>query len=71
MCEAVRRTIKGYRAGHHFFGNELHNDVVRLFPKARKMYTGTILKALRKHCRASYVCINHNKSLYKKIKGET
>jgi hypothetical protein len=70
MCEAVRRAVDGYRVGHKFFGNELHNDVARLFPKARTMYTGTILKALRKYRRAAYVCLDHNKSLYAKIKGE-
>jgi len=34
MAAAVRKVIADYPVGHQFHGNQLHNDVTRLFPKA-------------------------------------
>ena len=67
MSEAVRQTIKNYPKGRRFHGNQLHDDVALLYPPARKMYTDTIQRALRRHARHLYKCLDHNKSLYEKV----
>jgi hypothetical protein len=66
MADAVRQVIDGYEKGHRFHGNELHNDVAMIYPKAGTMYTDTIQRAMRRHCRGSVKCINQNNSLYEK-----
>jgi len=70
MADAVRRVILRYPANHKFHGNELHNDVAELYPEARTMYTDTIQRSMRRHCRHLVECVDHNKSLYRKIKPE-
>jgi len=67
MAEAVRKVINSYKSGHLYHGNELHNDVAELYPKARTMYTDTIQRAMRRYCHSQYKTINQNESLYKKI----
>jgi hypothetical protein len=67
MSEAVRMVIDRYPVGHEFHGNELHRDVVRIFPGAKFMYTDSIQRRMRRWKRAQIKCINGNKSLYKKV----
>ena len=67
MADAVRLIIRDYNTGHRFHGNELHNDVAGIYPPARTMYTDTIQRAMRRHCRHSVKCVNHNSSLYEKL----
>ena len=67
MADAVRRVISCYPPGHEFFGNQLHSDVAELYPAARTMYTDTIQRSMRRHCRHLVKCIDHNKSLYMKV----
>ena len=67
MADAVRRVIMNYPAGHEFHGNHLHDDVAGLYPEARAMYTDTVQRSMRRHCRHLVICIDHNKSLCKKI----
>ena len=67
MSAAVIETLDGYPVGHQFHGNELHNDVARIYPPARTMYTDTIQRMMRRHCGHLYKTINQNKSLYEKI----
>ncbi|MDR0475638.1 MAG: hypothetical protein LBH43_18445 [Treponema sp.] len=66
MADAVRQVIGEYRAGHKFHGNELHGDVSLLYPPARTMYTDTVQRAMRRHCRHLIKCIDQNSSLYEK-----
>jgi hypothetical protein len=70
MADAVRRVIRNYPADHEFHGNELHNDVVALYPEAGTMYTDTVQRSMRRHCRHLVKCINKNESLYKKMGAE-
>jgi hypothetical protein len=70
MADAVRRVIRNYPANHEFHGNELHNDVATLYPEAKTMYTDTVQRAMRRHCRHLVKCVNQNESLYKKIGAE-
>jgi hypothetical protein len=67
MTEAVRVVINGYPTGHRFHGNQLHDDVALLFPKARNMYTDTVMRMMRRHCSAQYKTVDQNKSLYERI----
>jgi hypothetical protein len=67
MTEAVIAVLKSYPKGHQFHGNQLHDDVVALFPKAGRMYTDTIMRMMRRHCSAQYKTVDQNKSLYEKV----
>jgi hypothetical protein len=67
MTEAVIAVIDSYPEGHQFHGNELHNDVTSLFPKAKNMYTDTVMRMMRRHCSAQYKTVDQNKSLYERI----
>ena len=67
MTSAVRKVINDYPKGYQFFGNQLHDDVSRLYPKATRMYTDTLMRAMRRFCHHQYKTVDHNKSLYEKI----
>ena len=67
MAQAVQRVMSGYPVGHRYHGNQLHSDVTRLFPKAEKMYTDTIQRAMRRYCHNLYRTIDQNKSLYERV----
>ena len=67
MSAAVRTVIDGYPVGHRFHGNELKDDVVKIFPEAKDMYTDTIQRMMRRHRRESYKTVDQNKSLYEKV----
>jgi hypothetical protein len=47
MSDAVKIVIDRYPKGHQFFGNELKNDVVRIFPQSAYQYPDTILRMAR------------------------
>jgi hypothetical protein len=67
MTEAVIAVLKSYPKGHQFHGNQLHDGVAALFPKAGRMYTDTIMRMMRRHCSAQYKTVDQNKSLYEKV----
>ena len=69
MADAVRKVVGGYKAGHRFHGNQLHDDVAVLYPKARAMYTDTVQRAMRRYCRHQYRTVDHNKSLYERVEA--
>jgi len=68
MSAAVREVIDAYPAGHQFFGNELKDDVVQIYPEALNMYPDTILRMARRHRRNSFKVVDQNNSLYEKTK---
>ena len=67
MADAVRVVINNYKSGYMYHGNQLHDDVAILYPPARKMYTDTIQRAMRRFCKHQYKTVNHNKSLYERV----
>jgi len=67
MAAAVRKVIGDYPVGYQYHGNQLHNDVTRLYPKAEKMYTDTVQRAMRRYCHLQYKTIDQNKSLYERV----
>jgi hypothetical protein len=69
MSAAVKIVIDGYPLNHEFFGNELKDDVVRVYPEAVNMYVDTVLKMARRHRRDSYISIDRNNSLYKRVES--
>jgi hypothetical protein len=67
MSEAVQIVIDGYPAGYQFFGNQLKDDVVRIYPEAVNQYPDTILRMARRHRRDAFRTIDRNASLYEKV----
>jgi hypothetical protein len=67
MSAAVREVIDAYPAEHEFYGNQLKDDVVKIYPEAKDMYPDTILRMARRHRRYAFCVVNQNNSLYKKI----
>jgi hypothetical protein len=67
MSAAVRQVIDDYPVGHQFFGNELKDDVVRVYPDAINMFPDTILRMARRHRREYFHTIDHNRSLYERL----
>jgi len=70
MSHAVKVVIDSYPLGHKFYGNELHEDVVEIYPEAKRMYVDTILKMARRHRRDSYKCVDQNNSLYERVESD-
>jgi len=69
MSAAVKVVIDGYPLNHKFYGNELKDDVVKVYPDALNMYPA-ILKMARRHRRDSYISIDRNNSLYQRVESE-
>jgi hypothetical protein len=67
MTAAMKAIIDQYPKGHQFFGNELKQDIVRIYPNAREMYVDTILRMARRHRRDVFRIKDRNRSLYEKI----
>jgi hypothetical protein len=67
MSAAVREVIDAYPVGHEFYGNQLKDDVVRIYPEAKDMYPDTILRMARRHRRYAFCVVSQNDSLYRKI----
>jgi hypothetical protein len=61
MTEAAVAVMKSCPKGHQFHGNELHDDVALLFPDARRMYTDTLMRMMRRHCSAQYKTVGQTK----------
>ena len=69
ITAAVKAVIDSYTIGHEFFGNELKDDCLKLIPEFEDAYVDTFLKMARRHRRDSYIAIDHNNSLYKRVKS--
>jgi len=69
ISAAVKEVIDNYPIGHEFYGNEFKDDCVKLVPEAMESYVDTFLKMARRHRRDSYISIDHNNSLYKRVKS--
>ena len=70
ITAAVKAVIDSYAIGHEFYGNELRDDCVKLVPQYQDAYVDTFLKMARRHRRDSYMAIDHNNSLYKRVKSD-
>ena len=70
ISAAVMYTIDNYSLNHEFYGNELKDDCVKLYPESQYAYVDTFLKMARRHRRDSYICIDRNNSLYKRVESD-
>jgi len=71
MSAAVIEIIDSYSVGHQFYGNQLKDDVVRLYPDAKYMYPDTLLRMARRHRRGAFRVVNRNRSLYEKVSAKS
>jgi len=69
ITAAVKKVIDSYAVGHLFYGNELKDDCVKLVPEYQDAYVDTFLKMARRHRRDSFIAVDHNNSLYKRVKS--
>ena len=69
-AKTVKEVIKALPIGAEFFGWELKNECVKLQPALKNMYVETFIKTMRMRCREQYICIDHKKSLYKKVEAK-
>lgn len=67
MSDAVLGVVESMPDGQFFFGNELNESVVKVFPEAGKIYISSILQAMRRKCGDMVRCVDKNDSLYQKI----
>jgi len=71
MSEAVRHLLGKYPIGYEFGLWDLKRDVFRIYPPSKFNHADTVSRRLREFRYGNgweIVCINPNKSLYKKIK---
>jgi len=73
MSEAVRVLLDEYPMDYEFGLWDLKNDVLKLYPPSKFNHADTVSRRLREF-RHGYnyeiVCINPNKSRYKKLMGK-
>lgn len=67
IASAVRKVIDDMPVGTEFSGYELRERVLKIIPQANHAYVETFLKSIRKYRRRQVVCINNNRSIYKKV----
>lgn len=67
MTKAVVRVFETMPKGTRFHGQELHDMVARIYPRAERMYVDTVLRAMRKKCHYLYKTVSINKSLYERL----
>jgi hypothetical protein len=71
MSEAVKMLFEKYCIDHEFGLWDLKGDVFRLYPPSKFSHADTVSRRLREFRRGKdyeIICINPNKSRYKKIK---
>jgi hypothetical protein len=67
LSTAVIKIIDEYPVGYQFHGNELRDDVVRIYPESQYSYVDTFLRMARRHRRDSFRVVDQNNSLYEKV----
>lgn len=67
ISQAVRHVLDNMPVGTIFYGNQLHEMVVELYPKGRNCYVDTVLKKARQYRRDKFKCLNPAKSKYKRV----
>lgn len=67
LPEAIVAVVESMPDGQFFFGNELHEAVIKIYPQSRDVYISSVLQAMRRKCGDMVRCVNKNDSLYQKI----
>ena len=71
MSEAVRISLEKYPIDYEFGLWDLKKDVFRLFPPSKNNHADTVSRRLREYRHGKefeILCVNPNKSRYKKVK---
>lgn len=69
ITSTVLEVFDGLKVEEEFSGYDLKRWITRRNPACEYTYIETYLKILRAKRREQYICINHQKSIYRKIKG--
>lgn len=67
LSTVVREVFEEMPSGQQFSGYALRNLCVEKRPEFRWRYIDTFLHMMRKYLRGQYICIDRNKSIYKKL----
>lgn len=67
LPEAIFAVVESMPDGQFFFGNELHEAVMKIYPASKDTYISSILQAMRRKCGDMVRCVDRNDSLYQKI----
>jgi hypothetical protein len=70
MSKAVKVTLERYPKNHEFGLWDLKRDIFRLYPPSRRSHADTVSRRLREYRYGKgfqIICINPNKSRYKKV----
>ena len=65
--KAVKLSVESYNIGDRFFGYDLKEKVMTLYPKCANSYVETILREARDVARDMYKCVDTRKGLYERI----
>lgn len=65
--KAVKLSVESYTIGEQFYGYDLKEKVVQLYPKCMHSYVDTILREARDVARDKYKCISRSKGLYERV----
>lgn len=65
--QAVKHVIDNMAVGTVFHGNELHDMVAEIYPKATHAYVDTVMRKARQYRRECFRCINYQTSKYERV----
>lgn len=66
--QAVSHVLDNMPVGTVFHGNELHEMVAMVYPKARDAYVDTVMRKARQYRREYFKCISYSESVYERVK---
>lgn len=67
MRKAVKISVNSYQKGERFYGYNLKQRVVEVYPKCENCYVETILRIARDVARSEYRCVDMRHGLYEKM----
>ncbi len=65
--KAVKTAVQSYAISERFYGYDLKEKVVALYPKCTNCYVETVLREARKVARDMYKCIDRTSGLYERV----
>lgn len=69
ITKTVLEVFDHMKVGEEYSGYDLKRWVTKKNPACEYVYIETYLKILRMKRRSQFICINHAKSIYRKIEG--
>lgn len=67
--QAVSFVLDNMPVGTKFHGNELHDMVANVYPKAKYAYVDTVMRKARQYRRSCFKCTNYQLSEYERVDG--